>query len=99
MISFHKNRECPTSQELLEFQNTANKTTVWRKINDHLCSCDFCGAEAEFYSHFPQKSESKISTTQIPDHLFELAVALLNNKDKGNSILKNLLKSNERFAV
>jgi hypothetical protein len=99
MLSFQKDRECPSSQELLEFQNGASPGAVAGEINEHICNCDFCGAEAEFYSHFPQHQDDCISATEIPDHLFQLAEALLNNKDKGNKLLQTLLKENGRFVI
>jgi hypothetical protein len=99
MLSFHKDRDCPSSQELLEFQNGGTQNKKDLKINEHICTCDFCGAEADFYAHFPQSMDDRIKATQIPDHLFQLAEALLNNKDKGNKLLKKLLQENERFAI
>lgn len=99
MLSFHKNRDCPTSQDLLAFQNGSATGSIRRRIGDHICECDFCGAEAEFYSRFPQNGDDSISVSEIPDHLFQLAEALLNNKHSGNSLLKKLLRENEQLAV
>ena len=95
MLSFHKNRECPTSEDLLAFQNGCSPTGKSRFIREHICSCDFCGAEADFYSRYPQTAHDKISVTEIPDHLFELAQALLNNRENGGVLLKRLIKESE----
>ena len=92
MLSFHKNLDCPTSQELLAYQNddlTAKKRNF---IGEHLCACDFCGAEAEFYARFPYPGSDNISVGEIPPHLYELAEALLNNKDKGTSLIDRLVR-------
>lgn len=98
MLSFHKNRDCPSSQELLAYRNGSAAKGSVRKIDEHICSCDFCGAEAEFYTHFPHALDDRITVTEIPDHLFELAEALLNNKDKGNKFLKKLIKEKGQLA-
>ena len=92
MLSFHKNRDCPTSHELLAYLNGTKRANSKSKIDEHLCGCDVCGAEAEFYSRFPQATEDTIAVSEIPDHLFELAEALLNNKRNGNKLLKRLIK-------
>ncbi len=98
MLSFHKNRDCPTSQELLAYQNGRAPKKTLRKLYEHICSCDFCGAEAEFYSHFPNSADDGITIADIPEHLFELAEAILNNKQNGNSLLNRLIKENESFV-
>ncbi|NNE66274.1 MAG: hypothetical protein HKN33_06885 [Pyrinomonadaceae bacterium] len=92
MLSFHKNRDCPTSEELLAHLNGSVRVRSEKKIDEHICGCDFCGAEAEFYSHFPHAADDNIAVSDIPDHLFELAEALLNNKRSGNKLLKRLIK-------
>ena len=98
MLSFHKNLDCPTSQELLAYQNgTAPKVSL-RELYEHIHACDFCGAEAEFYSHFPGTVDEGVSVADIPDHLFELAEALLTNKENGSVLLKRLVKENESFV-
>ena len=99
MLSFHKNRDCPTSEELLAYRNGSVQTSALDSIGEHICSCDFCGAEAEFYSHFPHPLDDTISVTEIPDHLYELAEALLNNKRQGNKLLQKFVKENEQLAL
>lgn len=99
MISFHKNTDCPSSQELLDFQNnkaTAKQTLV---IREHICVCDFCGAESEFYSHCPKVGDEQIKVTQIPAPLYELAEALLNNKHKDFTLLNKLLIENDGLML
>ncbi len=95
MITFCKSADCPTSQELLAFQNNAagsDKQTA--EIRCHLAVCEFCASEVEFYAHYPQ-AEEKVAKVEIPLPLFELAQALLSNKHKDFSMLNNLLGEKE----
>ncbi len=99
MISFHKSVRCPTSQELLDFHSNEMTTKHKNAICKHLSSCDFCGAEVEFYAHCPKVGDEKVSITEIPSPLFELAEALLNNKHKDYSLLNKLLNENEGLTL
>lgn len=99
MISFHKNADCPSSQDLLAYQNNKFTANLNEKIYKHICSCDFCGAEVEFYSHCPKVGDESVSVSEIPSPLFDLAEALLNNKDKGNSLLNKLLNENDGLVL
>ena len=98
MSSFHKNLDCPSSQELLAFENGAASASAATVLSEHIRACDFCGAEAEFYSHFPHTTDDRIKVADIPDHLFQLAEALLTNRENGNRLLATLVKENESFA-
>lgn len=90
MINFCKNSECPSSQDLLGFQRgeLASKRAV--TISEHLDSCDFCGAEVELYSQYPEIDE-RVSLSEIPAPLFELAQFLLTNGHKDRGLLDKLL--------
>lgn len=99
MISFHKNVDCPTSQDLLDFQNNEMSVRKNEKIRKHICSCDFCGAEVEFYAHCPQVGDERVAITEIPGPLYELAEALLNNKHKDNFLLNKLLNENNGMTL
>lgn len=99
MISFHKNVDCPTSQDLLEFQTKKMPAKMKESIQKHICSCDFCGAEVEFYTHCPMVGNERVSVSEIPSPLFELAEALLNNKHKDNILLNKLLNENESLSL
>ncbi len=98
MADFCKNSDCPSSEDLLTFQKGDTFSTSYDLIRDHMCSCDFCAAEVEFYSHF-QVADEKISETEIPSPLYELAESLLNNKDKGSYLLNKLLIENEGLTL
>lgn len=76
MITFCKSAECPSSLKLLQFQRgeiTANNSL---EIEAHLNVCEFCEAEIEFYSNYPQADEN-VPKVEIPVPLFELARSLM----------------------
>ncbi|MEQ1646578.1 MAG: hypothetical protein ABL959_24195, partial [Pyrinomonadaceae bacterium] len=79
MSDFYKNENCPTSHELLEFQNGEMEATDGTEIREHLASCEFCSAEVEFYFHYPQAdvASDAAEVAEIPAPLYELAEALL----------------------
>ncbi len=91
MISFCKNAKCPSSEVLLEFQSGSILGTEKAKILRHLADCEFCASEIDFYAHHPQTDEP-IATVEIPLPLYELAEALLGNKNNDFSSLNSLLK-------
>lgn len=95
---FFKNEDCPTSNELLEFQNGDLARTRGGEINKHMESCEFCSAEVEFYSHYPQ-AEGSVEASAIPAPLYELAEALLKNRHSDSRSLNALLKENEEVIV
>ena len=96
VTGFRKNEDCPSSQELLDFQNG----DLWRSrcidVQAHLIRCDFCSAEVEFYSYYPQEENvSRIAEhAEIPAPLYELAESLLKNRHDASS-LNSLLKPQE----
>ena len=91
---FRKNEDCPPSQELLAYETGELDPTPELAIGEHLAACEFCEAEVEFYSCFPQEdvsNETAIST-DIPAPLFELAEALLKKQHTNAKSLDSLLK-------
>lgn len=77
---FRKSGACPSSQELLDFQNGDIDRERGVDIRIHNSTCEFCAAEVEFYSRFPQmQDESGVEPEEIPEPLFELAEALFKN--------------------
>ncbi|MEO6654831.1 MAG: hypothetical protein ABIO36_02000 [Pyrinomonadaceae bacterium] len=96
--SFCKNEDCPSSNELLEFQNGDLPRTRSREINKHLAACEFCSAEVEFYSHYPQEEGAAIPAA-IPAPLYELAEALLKNRHADASSLNSLIKEKGELAI
>lgn len=98
MITFCKSVNCPASQDLLAFQKGETSLGENSDIARHLESCEFCAAEVEFYSHFPQ-SEEMIASVDIPPPLYQLAEALLGSSKKKFSLLNKLLNENEGLSL
>ena len=81
MANFGKHEDCPTSEELLAFQNGDIPVNESGGIRRHLADCEFCASEVEFYSHYPPSEvPEEAPSSEIPAPLFELATSLLNNK-------------------
>ena len=100
MTNFCKNEDCPSSNELLEFQNGDLPRTNAREISRHLEGCEFCEAEVEFYSNYPQgQDDARVEAAEIPAPLYELAEALLKNRHGDPSSLNALLKEKSGFVI
>ena len=100
MPGFCKNEDCPSSNELLEFQNDDLARVRGSEIRRHLATCDFCEAEVEFYSIYPQaQDDARDVAAQIPAPLYELAEALLKNRHSDPSSLNTLLKEKPGVVI
>ena len=88
MTAFSKNENCPPSQVLLAFENGEIETNDSQEIRKHLAICEFCEAEVEFYSRYPQADEP-VEPDTIPQPLYDLAEALLT--DRSGSKIKKLI--------
>ncbi len=98
---FYKSEDCPYSTELLEFQRDELSVIRSREITRHLAGCEFCSAEVEFYSFFPQ-DDSTIESNEavgIPAPLFQLAEALLKNRHADSTSLDSLLQEKGGVVV
>jgi hypothetical protein len=93
---FCKNEDCPSSNELLEFQVGELSKRRSNEVRRHLLSCDFCAAEVEFYTHYPQEDgHTEVNgNIDIPAPLFELAEALLRNRSGYDKSLNSLFNEN-----
>jgi hypothetical protein len=58
-------------------------------VSIHLASCEFCEAEVEFYSCFPQEDGSA-EAVEIPAPLYDLAEALLKKHHVSGKSLNSL---------
>ena len=100
MTGFCKNEDCPSSNELLDFQNGDLERPRGSEINRHLATCDFCEAEVEFYSIYPQaQDDNRDEVSEIPAPLYELAEALLKNRHGDAVTLNSLLKENTGVVI
>ncbi len=89
---------CPSSENLLTFQNGESSNAEKERVEAHLTVCEFCASEVEFYAHYPPSEES-VATVEIPLPLYELAHALLSNKKKDYLNLNELLSENKGLKV
>ena len=94
---FCKNEDCPSSNELLEFQVGELSKRRAGEVKKHLRACEFCSAEVEFYSHYPQDvgQLDSVSESQIPAPLYELAEALFRNRTGDSRSLNSLLNESK----
>ncbi len=90
MSNFCKNGNCPDSHDLLAFQNGDLEVADTAELRAHLAVCEFCAAEVEFYSHYPQPEES-VESPEMPQPLAELAEALL-KKDRDATKIDVLMR-------
>ena len=96
--NFCKNEDCPSSEELLDFQNGDLMRERAVDIRIHMQSCEFCTAEVEFYSLYPQSTEEAApEPAAMPAPLFELAEALLKSRSNPNA-LNVFLEENSESA-
>jgi hypothetical protein len=98
MITFCKNAECPSSENLLAFSNGELSAKDTGKIGKHLTDCEFCSSEIELYEHCPQTDEV-VADAEIPLPLYQLAEALLGNKHKDFRLLNKLLSETEGLSL
>ena len=97
--TFNKGLNCPSSEKLLAYQNGDDSASTRGKITVHLRFCEFCAAEVELYSRFPQADE-QIEKSDIPLPLYELAKALMrNNHHEDFSSLERLLNQEAEIPV
>ena len=101
MIDFCKNEDCPSSDELLGFQVGELPQDRRSDVRRHLSICEFCEAEVEFYSHYPQEEAlfDQSEIMEIPPPLFELAEALLKNRSGDSDSLNNLLYEKDGLVL
>lgn len=91
---FRKNEDCPSSHELLAYESGELPHAYELAIGEHLVTCEFCEAEVEFYSRFPQEdlANDVASSVEIPAPLFQLAEALLKKHHTDAKSLNSLLR-------
>lgn len=91
MPNFTKSEDCPSSHDLLEYENGDMDLEAGRRVREHLVTCEFCSAEVEFYNHYPQAEDEVVETADIPAPLYDLAESLLSSKRNKISSLDRLL--------
>jgi hypothetical protein len=76
---FKKTKACPSSEELLSLNLAELPVESISKIISHLDVCDFCAAEAHFFSNV-QVTAVPSPPTEIPPQLRLLAESLLRKR-------------------
>ncbi|MCA1629404.1 MAG: hypothetical protein LC785_08125 [Acidobacteria bacterium] len=76
-VTFSKLRACPSSGALLRYHEKALSGETRRLVNDHVSSCDFCGAELQLLSKFPPEGAPTFQPVRMPWQLYRLAKDLL----------------------
>lgn len=73
---FHKKVGCPSSQDLLEYDQARLSSSRSLRIETHLADCDFCNAELQLLNRH-QNTQEEYSFAEMPLQLRRLAERLL----------------------
>lgn len=78
---FCKKAACPPATYLVQYLSEGLPPAKVKRIERHLCSCDFCGAELQLLAKTPlNQEEGEYVTPLMPEHLSLLAKALLTDR-------------------
>lgn len=99
MITFCKSAACPSSEMLLTFQCEEMPVEESQKVESHLRVCEFCRAEVEFYTNYPQTDEAPVAKVTIPLPLRELAEQLLGHRENDVKSLNRLVKADGNLVM
>ena len=91
---FHKKVGCPSSQSLLEYDQSHLACAHSLRIEAHLAYCDFCNAELQLLTRY-QDTQDEDSFAELPLHLRGLAERLLHGPTTPFYALR-LLEENRR---
>jgi|SRR5882762_10162616 len=75
---FHKKVGCPSSQSLLEYDQSHLASVHSLRIERHLACCDFCNAELQLLTRH-QNTQEEYSFAEMPLQLRGLAERLLHS--------------------
>ena len=75
---FHKKVGCPSSQDLLEYDQPRLASARSRRIKAHLAYCDFCNAELQLLTQH-RNTKDEYAFAEMPAQLRRLAERLLNS--------------------
>ena len=78
---FCKKATCPPANYLVQYLFEGLSPGKIERVERHLCSCDFCGAELQLLArHHVNVEEGEYVTPVMPEHLRLLAKALLTDR-------------------
>jgi len=96
---FEKERQCPSSEALLSYQQLDLTRGQRSSIAAHLAVCDFCSAERQLLAKYPPTRETPVSPP-MPLGLRVLAEALLaGNRSGRERLLEKLFERNGQRNV
>jgi hypothetical protein len=75
---FHKKVGCPTSQDLLAYDQACLASAHSLRVEAHLADCDFCNAELQLLNRY-QNTHDEYSFAEMPLQLRGLAERLLHS--------------------
>jgi hypothetical protein len=75
---FNKKVECPSSQDLLDYDQARLASAHSLRIEAHLTDCDFCNAELQLLNRY-QNTQDEYSFVEMPLQLRGLAERLLHS--------------------
>lgn len=73
---FNKKLGCPSSQDLLDYDQACLASAHSLRIETHLADCDFCSAELQLLNRY-QNTQDEYSFAEMPLQLRGLAERLL----------------------
>lgn len=86
---FFKNAICPSATSLLLYLSMEVTLNVATCIDQHLSSCDFCGAELQLLARYPGTAEELMAPT-MPAGLRLLAESLLTRHEFSSGVLEEI---------
>jgi hypothetical protein len=75
---FNKKVGCPSSQDLLDYDQACLASAHSLRIEAHLADCDFCNAELQLLNRY-QNTQDEYSFAEMPLQLRGLAERLLHS--------------------
>jgi len=95
---FIKQAACPSAETLLSYK--AERLSLQQKllVISHLNKCDFCRAELHFLSHQKVEEIGCTQTSEIPQHLRQLAEAILNGSFIYDDFFSDEIYENESVS-
>src|SRR5258708_31423464 len=91
---FNKTVGCPSSQDLLDYDQAGLGSAHSQRIGAHLADCDFCNAELQLLNRY-QNTQDEYSFVEMPLQLRGLAERLLHRTATPFYALR-LLEENRR---
>jgi len=89
---FNKKVGCPSSQDLLDYDQFRLGSAQSLRIEAHLTSCDFCNAELQLLTRY-QNTQDEYSFAEMPSQLRRLAERLLHSTATPFQALRRLEES------